>query len=131
VVIPNEFTDRRYNSVRFKENFAAAYQSELARFVAVYPGKRQGWVQSLFDETTDLLLDWRKNAVVAVDVEGLFLARFARADSDFRVGALVFISHEALGDITIEETNAVRKRIDQSVDKLLPVLFSKVSQTTQ
>jgi len=131
VVIPNEFTDRRYNSVRFKENFAAAYQSELAPFVAVYPGKRQGWVQSLFDETTDLLLDWRKNAVVSVDVEGLYLARFARAHSDFRIAALFVISDETLGDITIEETNAVRKRIDQSVNKLLPVLFSKVSQTTQ
>ena len=41
------------------------------------------------------------------------------------------LSDETLGDITIEETNAVRKRIDQSVDKLLAVLFSKVSQTSQ
>src|SRR5262247_93270 len=131
VVIPTEFTDRRYNGVRLKENFAADYQAALAPFVTVYSGKRQGWVQSLFDETTDLLLDWRKNAVVAVDVEGLYLARFARAHSDFRIAALFVISDETLGDITIEETNAVRKRIDQSVDKLLPVLFSKVSQTTQ
>jgi uridine phosphorylase len=131
VVIPSEFTDRRYNSVRLKENFAAAYQAALAPFVTVYSGKRQGWVQSLFDETTDLLLDWRKNAVVSVDVEGLYLARFARAHSDLRIAALFVISDETLGDITIEETNAVRKRIDQSVDKLLAVLFSKVSQTTQ
>src|SRR5262245_50400213 len=131
VVIPSEFTDRRYNSVRFKENFAAAYQSELAPFLTVYAGKRQGWVQSLFDETKDLLLDWRKNAVVSVDVEGLYLARFARLHSDLRIAALFVISDETLGDITIDETNAVRKRIDQSVDELIPVLFSKVSQTTQ
>jgi uridine phosphorylase len=131
VVIPNEFTDRHYNSVRLKENFAAAYQSELAPFVTVYSGKRQGWVQSLFDETKDVLLDWRKNAVVSVDIEGLYLARFAKAHSDLRIAALFVISDETLGDITIEETNAVRKRIDQSVDKLLAVLFSKVSRTTQ
>ena len=131
VVIPNEFTDRRYNSVWFKENFAAAYQSALAPFVTVYAGKRQGWVQSLFDETKDLILDWRKNAVVSVDVEGLHLARFARAHSDLSIAALFVISDETLGDITIDETNAVRARIDQSVDKLIPVLFSKVSQTTQ
>jgi uridine phosphorylase len=131
VVIPNEFTDRHYNSVRFKENFAAAYQSALAPFVTVYAGKRHGWVQSLFDETKDLLLDWRKNAVVSVDIEGLYLARFARAYSDLSIAALFVISDETLGDITIDETNAVRKRIDQSVDKLLPVLFSKVSQTRQ
>ena len=30
VVIPNEFTDRHYNSVRLKENFAVAYQSDLS-----------------------------------------------------------------------------------------------------
>ena len=131
VVIPNEFTDRHYNSVRLKENFAVAYQSDLASFVTVYSGKRQGWVQSLFDETKDVLLDWRKNAVVSVDIEGLYLARFARAHSDLRIAALFVISDETLGDITIEETNSVRKRIDQSVDKLLAVLFSKVSQTTQ
>ena len=41
------------------------------------------------------------------------------------------LSDETLGDITIEETNPVRKRIDQSVDKLLAVLFSKLRQTTQ
>jgi len=131
VVIPNEFTDRHYNSVRFKENFAAAYQSALAPFVTVYAGKRHGWVQSLFDETKDLLMDWRKNAVVSVDIEGLYLARFARAYSDLSIGALFVISDETLGDITIDETNAVRKRIDQSVDKLLPVFFSNVSQTRQ
>jgi uridine phosphorylase len=131
VVIPNEFTDRHYNSVRFKENFAAAYQSELARFVTVYAGKRQGWVQSLFDETKDVLLDWRKNSIVSVDIEGLYLARFARGHSDLRVAALFVISDETLGDITIEETNAVRKRIDQSVDKLLAVFFSKVGQSSQ
>jgi uridine phosphorylase len=131
VVIPNEFTDRDYKRVRFKENLAAAYQSALAPFVTVYAGKRQGWVQSLFDETKDLLLDWRKNAVVSVDIEGLYLARFAIAHSDLRIAALFVISDETLGDITIDETNAVRKRIDQSVDKLLPVLFSKVSQTTK
>lgn len=131
VVIPNEFTDRHYNSVRLTENFAAAYQSELAQFVTVYSGKTQGWVQSLFDETKDVLLDWRKNSIVSVDIEGLYLARFASAHADLRVAALFVISDETLGDVTIDGTNAVRRRIDQSVDRLGAVLFSKVSQSRQ
>ena len=110
VVIPKEFTDRHYNTVLFEQNFAGAYQSELAHSVNVRPGKTQGWVQSLFDETKDLLFDWRENSVVSVDVEGLYLARFARAHADLRIAALFVMSDETLGDITIEETNAVRRR---------------------
>ena len=130
VVIPKEFTDRHYNTVLFEQNFAGAYQSELAHSVNVRPGKTQGWVQSLFDETKDLLLDWRENSVVSVDVEGLYLAKFARAHADLRIAALFVMSDETLGDITIEETNAVRGLIDQSVDKVVSVLFSKVMSQT-
>jgi uridine phosphorylase len=131
VVIPKAFTDRYYNTVPFEQNFAGAYQSELAQLVNVRPGKTQGWVQSLFDETKDLLLNWRENSVVSVDVEGLYLAKFARAHTDLRIAALFVMSDETLGDITIEETNAFRGLIDQSVDKLMSVLFSKVvSQTS-
>ena len=115
VVIPKEFTDRHYNTVPFEQNFAGAYQSELAQLVNVRPGKTQGWVQSLFDETKDLLLDWRENSVVSVDIEGLYLARFARAHSDLRIAALFVISDETLGDITIEETNAVPRSSSMSL----------------
>ena len=128
VVIPKEFTDRHYNTIRLEKNFAAAYQSELAQLVNVRPGKTQGWVQSLFDETKDVLLDWRENSVVSVDVEGLYLAKFARAQSDLRIAALFVISDET--ELTIEETNAVRGLIDQSVDKVTAALFSKVMSQT-
>ena len=130
VVIPKEFTDRHYNTVLFEQNFAGAYQSELAQLVNVRPGKTQGWVQSLFDETKDLLLDWRENSVVSVDVEGLYLAKFARAHSDLRIAALFVMSDETLGDITIEDTNAFRGLIDLSVGKLISLLFSKVVNQT-
>ena len=130
VVIPKEFTDRHYNTVLFEQNLAGAYQSELAELVNVRSGKTQGWVQSLFDETKDLLLDWRENSVVSVDVEGLYLAKFARAHSDLRIAALFVMSDETLGDITIEETNAFRGVIDESVGKLMSVLFSKVVSQT-
>jgi uridine phosphorylase len=126
VVIPKAFTDRHYNTVPFEQNFAGAYQSELAQLVNVRPGKTQGWVQSLFDETKDLLLDWRENSVVSVDVEGLYLAKFAKAHSDLRIAALFVISDETLGDITIEESNAFRGVIDESVGKLISVLFSRL-----
>jgi hypothetical protein len=42
------------------------------------------------------------------------------------MAALFVISDQALGDITIEETNAFRGVIDESVGKLLSVLFSKL-----
>ena len=126
VVIPKEFTDRHYNTVLFERNFAGAYQSELAQLVNVRPGKTQGWVQSLFDETKELLLDWRENSVVSVDIEGLYLAKFAQAHSDLRIAALFVISDETLGDITIEESNAFRGVIDESVGKLISVLFPRV-----
>jgi uridine phosphorylase len=126
VVIPKAFTDRHYNTVPFEQNFAGAYQSELAQLVNVRPGKTQGWVQSLFDETKDVLLDWRENSVVSVDVEGLYLAKFAKAHSDLRIAALFVISDETLGDITIEESNAFRGVIDESVGKLISVLFSRL-----
>jgi hypothetical protein len=126
VVIPKEFTDRHYNTVPFEQNFAGDYQSELAQFVNVRPGKTQGWVQSLFDETKELLLDWRQNSVVAVDVEGLYLAKFAQAHADLKIAALFVMSDETLGDTTIEETNAFRGVVDESVGKLMSVVFSKV-----
>jgi uridine phosphorylase len=126
VVIPKEFTDRHYNTVPFEQNFAVAYQSELAQFVNVRPGKTQGWVQSLFDETKELLLDWREKSVVSVDIEGLYLAKFAQAHSDLKIAALFVISDETLADITIEDTNAVRGVIDESVGKLMSALFPRV-----
>jgi uridine phosphorylase len=129
VVIPKEFTDRHYNTVLFEQNIAGDYQSELAQLVNVHAGKKQGWIQSLFDETKDVLLDWRANSVVSVDIEGLYLARFARAHSDLRIAGLFVISDQTLGDITIEETNAFRGVIDESVGKLISVLFSKLVKT--
>ena len=127
VVIPDEFVDRRNNSVSFEKNFARSYGSELANLLHVYSDKKQAWVQSLFDETQSVLIDWQAKYVASVDIEGLHLARFAETHSDLKIAALFVISDQALGDITIEETNAFRGVIDESVDKLISVLFSKVA----
>jgi hypothetical protein len=126
VVIPNVFTDPHHNIVPFQKNMAGAYQSELAGLLTVHAGKRHGWVQSLFDETRDLLLDWRANSVVSVDIEGLHLARFAQTHPDLKIAALFVMSDQTLGDMTIEDTNALRGLIDDSVDKLMSFLFPKV-----
>ncbi|MET0503249.1 MAG: hypothetical protein ABW172_17145 [Candidatus Binatia bacterium] len=127
VVIPNEFTDRHHKVVAFANNLARGHQSGLASFVNVYVDKKQGWVQSLFDETIDLLLEWRAKSVVSVDIEGLHLANFAKAHPDLRMAALFVISDETLGAATIEETMALRGRIDESVDKVISVLFPEVA----
>jgi hypothetical protein len=126
VVIPNEFTDLKHNVVPFEKNFARAYRSEIGSLVNVHADKKHGWVQSLFDETTDVLLDWRARSVVSVDIEGLHLARFAQAHRDLEMAALFVISDLTLGDMTIEDTNAMRGVIDDSVDKLMSFFFPKV-----
>jgi hypothetical protein len=126
VVIPNEFTDRHHKVVPFQKNVAGAYQSDLAGLLNVHAEKRHGWVQSLFDETRDLLLDWRAKSVVSVDIEGLHLARFAETHPDLKIAALFVISDQTWGDMTIEDTNALRGLIDDSVDKLMSFLFPKI-----
>jgi uridine phosphorylase len=126
VVIPNEFTDLKHNVVPFAKNFARAYRSEIGKLVNVHADKKHGWVQSLFDETTDVLLDWRARSVVSVDIEGLHLARFAQAHRDLEMAALFVISDQTLGDMTIEDTNALRGLIDESVDKLMSFFLPKV-----
>ena len=126
VVIPNEFTDLKHNVVPFEKNFARAYRSEIGSLVNVHADKKHGWVQSLFDETTDVLLDWRARSVVSVDIEGLHLAKFAETHRDLKIAALFVISDQTLGDMTIEDTNAMRGLIDESVDKLISFFFPKV-----
>ena len=125
LVIPNVFTDPNHNVVPF-ENLARAQQSDLSNLLNVYADKKHGWVQSLFDETKDLLLDWRARSVVSVDIEGLHLANFAKAHPDFQMAALFVISDQTLGETTIEETMAVRGLIDESMDKVMSVVFPKV-----
>lgn len=126
VVIPNEFVDRHDHSVPFKDNFALAYQSELSKLLTVRANQKHAWAQSLFEETTDVLLDWKAKMVGAVDIEGLHLGRFARQHPDLKLGALFVISDQTLGESTIEETNAARGLIDESVDKLVAFLMPRV-----
>ena len=126
VVIPHEFVDRHNNSVSFNQNSARSYRSELANLLTVYSDTKQAWVQSLFDETQSVLVDWQAKSVTSVDVEGLHLARFAETHPDLKMAALFVISDQTLGAITIEETNALRGVIDESVDKLISVFLSKI-----
>jgi hypothetical protein len=74
-----------------------------------------------------VLLDWRARSVVSVDIEGLHLARFAQAHRDVEMAALFVISDQTLGDMTIEDTNALRGVIDESVDKLMLFFLPKVA----
>ena len=126
VVIPNEFVDRHHGSVLFQNNLARAYQSELKGLVKVHGDIKQGWVQSLFDETKAVLLDWRTKSVGSVDIEGLHLGRFAARHRDLEITALFVVSDQTLGDITIEDTNAHRGIIDESVDKLVSFLLPRL-----
>ena len=126
VVIPSEFVDRHHNSVPFQGNIAMAYRTELSEFITVHAETKHAWAQSLFDETEAVLRTWKERSVAAVDIEGIYLGRFARRHPDLEIGALFVISDQTLGENTIEETNANRGLIDASVDKLVSFLFPKL-----
>jgi len=118
VVIPDQFADGRGLSIDFAANAAQRYEPELAKLLKVHGHEKHGWVQSLFHETKQLLLDWRGQSVGSLDIEGLHLGRFAANHKELEVALLLVISDQTLGETTIEESNAYRDVIDASVDKL-------------
>lgn len=126
VVIPNEFINRNADSVPFHNNFAQDFQPELSRLLTVHGQKKQGWVPTLFDETKDLLLDWRAKSIGSVDIEGLHLGRFARRHPGLKMGVFFVVSDQTLGESTINETNAHRGIIDASANNLISFLITKL-----
>lgn len=127
VVIPGEFVDSRGASLNFRGNGAQRYGPELAKLVTIHAPEKHGWVQSLFEETKQFLLDWRERQVGSVDIEGLHLGRFAANHKDVDMVVLMVISDQTLGETTIEESNAYRDVIDASVDKLQAFFLPKVT----
>jgi len=61
-----------------------------------------------------------------MDVEGIYLARFATSHSDLKMSAFFVISDQTLGDSTIDEDEARLDVIDDSVYKLVSFLLPKV-----
>jgi hypothetical protein len=131
VVIPGQFVDGRGTSIDFDNNAAHHYEPELASLLTVHRRQKHGWVQSLFHETKQLLLDWRERSVVSVDIEGLYLGWFAMNHKDLNMAVLLVISDQTLGESTIEESNAYRDVIDASVDKLQAFFLPKVARPTE
>lgn len=131
VVIPNEFVSRNSDSIPFPDNFANELLPELSSLLTVHARKKHGWVPTLFDETKDLLLDWRAKSIGAVDIEGLHLARFARSRPDLKMAIFFVISDQTLGETTIEQTNARRQVIDGSVNKLMALALRKLLEPPQ
>ena len=126
VVIPNEFTNRNADSIPFHNNSALHFQPELSRLLTVHGEKKQGWVPTLFDETKDLLLNWRAKSIGSVDIEGLHLGRFAGRHPGLEMAVFFVISDQTLGESTINESNARRGIIDASTNKLISFLITKL-----
>jgi len=126
LVIPNEFINRNADSVPFHNNFAQDFQPELSRLSTVHGQKTQGWVPTLFDETKDLLLDWRAKSIVSVDIEGLHLGRFAQHHPRLKMAVFFVVSDQTLGASTITETNSRRGAIDASANNLISFLVTKL-----
>jgi uridine phosphorylase len=127
LVIPSEFVDRKLNSVSFGANLGLAYEAELAKILPVHGRTRQAWAQHLYEETVPVLMSWKNHSVGAVDIEGIYLGRFAEKHKDLKIAALFVISDQTLGETTIEESNAYRGVIDESVDKIVSFLLPKVT----
>jgi hypothetical protein len=126
VVTPNEFIDNNNVSVSFQENLAHAYRTELSNRVTVHDQTKHGRVPTLYHETLALLLDWKAKSVAAMDVEGFYLAKFARSHKDLKMAALFVISDQTLGGSTIDESEARLNLIDESVYKLVSFLLPKI-----
>ncbi len=126
VTIPNQVVDSNKNSVPFQRNLARAYSAELASRVTVHEGTKHGRVQTVYQETLALLSDWKSRSVAAIDVEGIYLARFTRSHDDLKMSAFFVISDETLGDSTIGEDEARLNIIDESVYKLVAFLLPKI-----
>src|SRR5262245_24034576 len=125
VTIPDEVIDNK-SSVPFQRNLAHAYGADLSNRVTVHEGTKHGWVQTVYQETEALLLDWKSKSVTAMDVEGIYLARFTRNHDDLKMSAFFVISDQTLGDSTIDEDEAHLNIIDESVYKLVSFLLPKV-----
>jgi uridine phosphorylase len=125
VVIPNKFVDLTEKIVPFHKNLAHNYAAKLSELVVLHAKEKHASVRTIFDETTNTLNNWRANSVGSVDIEGIHLATFAAGYSDLNMAILFIVSDQTLGAHTIEQSNAHRRLIDQSVDKLLSVLLSK------
>jgi uridine phosphorylase len=131
VVIPSLFIDGRGTSIDFSANDAQRYEPELARLLTVRGHEKHGWVQTIFHETKQLLLDWRERSVGSLDIEGIHLGRFAVNHKDVEMAMLMVISDQTLGESTIEESNAYRDVIDASVDKLQAFFLPKAAGPKQ
>jgi len=126
VVTPNEFIDNHNVSVPFQKNLAHAYRTELSNQVTVHDSTKHGRVPTIYHETLALLLDWKAKSIAAMDVEGFYLAKFARNHKDLKMAALFVISDQTLGGSTIDESEARLNLIDESVYKLVSFLLPKV-----
>jgi len=125
VTIPDEVIDNK-NSVPFRRNLAHAYAADLSNRVTVHEGTKHGWVQTVYQETLALLLDWKSRSVAAMDVEGIYLARLSRSHDDLKMSAFFVISDQTLGDSTIGEDESHLNIIDESVYKLVAFLLPRI-----
>jgi hypothetical protein len=126
VMTPNEFIDNHNVSVPFQKNLAHAYRTELSNQVTVHDQTKHGRVPTIYHETLALLFNWKAKSVAAMDVEGFYLAKFARSHNDLKMAALFVISDQTLGGSTIDESEARLDLIDESVYKLVSFLLPKV-----
>ena len=125
VTIPDQVVDNK-SSVPFLRNLAHDYGADLSNRVTVHEKTKHGWVQTVYQETEALLLDWKSRSVAAMDVEGIYLARFTRNHDDLKMSAFFFISDQTLGDSTIDDDEAHLNIINESVYKVIELLLPKI-----
>jgi hypothetical protein len=62
----------------------------------VHDQTKHGRVPTVYHETLALFLNCKAKSIVAMDVEGFYLARFARSHPDLKMAALFVILDQTL-----------------------------------
>ena len=95
-----------------------------SRFVAK---SHHGWVPAVLSETTAFLKSQQKSGVDAIDIEGKYMAEFARLHGDVKLGMAYVISDHTLGQITLEQyDDASLDTVNSSSNFLVQILAKQL-----
>ena len=95
-----------------------------SRFVAK---AHHGWVPAVLSETTAYLKGQQKKGVDAIDIEGKYMAEFARLHGDVKLGMAYVISDLTLGNITLEQfDDASLDTVNRSSNFLVQLLAKQL-----
>jgi nicotinic acid mononucleotide adenylyltransferase/uridine phosphorylase len=83
-----------------------------------------GWVQTLLSETTSFLKKEQTNGVESLDIETKYLAEFLVQNPSIHGAVALVVSDLPLGTITYDQHNITIAKVNESLMKIMPEVFS-------